>query len=188
MNTIIIEASARHVHLSEKNLQTLFGGAELTNKRELSQPGQWLTEEKVTLVGPKGKIERVSVLGPTRPATQVEISYTDARVLGVMPPVRQSGEVAGSTAITLVGPCGEVELAEGCMIAKRHIHMIPETAAKMGLSDGQIVTVKVPGERGLCFCETVVRVSDKFADRMHIDYDEANAAGLTGEVVGEILL
>ncbi|MCL2546403.1 MAG: phosphate propanoyltransferase [Oscillospiraceae bacterium] len=185
---VIIESSARHIHLSQADLDTLFGkGHMLTNKRELSQPGQFLTEEKVRLEGPRGVIDRVSILGPVRPATQVEVSFTDARVLGVVPPVKQSGDIEGAASVKIIGPQGEVT-REACIIAMRHIHMIPETAEKWGLQDGQLVSIKVPGERGLTFHQTPVRVSEKFADRMHVDYDEANAAGLAGEVVGEIVV
>ena len=186
---IIIESSARHIHLSQADLDTLFGkGYTLNNVRELSQPGQYLTEEKVRLEGPRGSIDRVSILGPVRPATQVEISFTDARVLGVAPPVRQSGDTNGGACVKIIGPAGEVPVCDGCIVAMRHIHMIPETAEKWGLSDGQLVSVKVPGDRGATFHQTPVRVSEKFADRMHVDYDEANAAGLTGEVVGTIVV
>jgi len=189
MSKVIVEISARHVHLTEQDIETLFGkGAKLTFKKALSQPGQFACEERVTVVGPKKSIERVSVLGPARSATQVELSLTDARTIGVTAPVRESGDVAGSAPCRLIGPCGEVELTEGVIAAKRHIHVTPEDAEKIGVKDKQSVSVKVGGERGLTFGEVVVRVSEKFATRMHIDTDEANAAGITGEVEGEIIL
>ena len=126
------------------------------------------------------------MLGPTRPATQVEVSFTDARALGIVPPIRESGDVAGTPGCKVVGPCGEVEIKEGVMVAKRHIHITPEDAEKYGLKDKQIVSVKVGGDRGITFGETVVRVSPKFRTRMHVDFDESNAAALAGEMTGEV--
>ncbi len=188
-NTIIVEASARHMHITAEALAVLFGeGYQLHNKRELSMPGEFLTEEKVRIEGPRGAIDRVSILGPERKAVQVEVSMTDARVLGLNPPVRLSGDLAGSAPLKLVGPAGSLDITEGCVVAKRHVHMIPETAAAMGITDGQTVSVAIGGERAVTFGDTVVRVSPKFADRMHIDYDEANAAGLSGEVEGTIIV
>lgn len=185
---IIVEMSARHVHVTERDLETLFGkGASLTPKRELSQPGQYLCEERVDLIGPKKTIANVSILGPARPETQVEVSLTDARTLGVEAPIRMSGDVKGSGAVTIKGPVGEVTLTEGVIAAKRHIHMTPEDAEKMNLKDGQTVSVKIGGERGLVFDETVLRVSKKFATAMHIDTDEANAVALPRDAVGFIL-
>ena len=185
---IIVEMSARHVHVTERDLETLFGkGASLTPKRELSQPGQYLCEERVDLIGPKKTIANVSILGPTRPETQVEVSLTDARTLGVEAPIRMSGDVKGSGAVTIKGPVGEVTLTEGVIAAKRHIHMTPEDAEKMNLKDGQTVSVKIGGERGLVFDETVLRVSKKFATALHIDTDEANAVALPRDAVGFIL-
>lgn len=185
---IIVEMSARHVHVTERDLETLFGkGASLTPKRELSQPGQYLCEERVDLIGPKKTIANVSILGPTRPETQVEVSLTDARTLGVAAPIRMSGDVKGSGAVTIKGPAGEVTLTEGVIAAKRHIHMTPEDAEKMNLKDGQTVSVRIGGERGLVFDETVLRVSKKFATAMHIDTDEANAVALPRDAIGEIL-
>lgn len=189
MSKIIIETSARHVHVSQKDLEILFGAdATLTPKKDLSQPGQFACEERITVVGPKRSLERVSILGPVRPATQVELSLTDARSIGLSAPVRESGDIAGSTGCKLVGPCGEVEITEGVIAAKRHIHFTPADAEAAGVVDKQIVSVKVGGERGVTFGEVVVRVSDKFQARMHIDTDEANAAGIAGEVEGEIIL
>ncbi len=185
---IIVEMSARHVHVTESDLEILFGkGASLTPKRELSQPGQYLCEERVDLIGPKKTIANVSILGPTRPETQVEVSLTDARTLGVSAPIRMSGDVKGSGAVTIKGPVGEVTLTEGVIAAKRHIHITPEDAQKMNLKDGQTVSVKIGGERGLVFDETVLRVSKKFATAMHIDTDEANAVALPRDAVGVIL-
>ena len=188
-NKVLIETSARHVHLSEEHIGILFGkNAALTNKKELSQPGQYACEERVTLVGPKKEIANVIILGPARPASQVEISFTDARTLGINAPVRESGDVAGSAACKLIGPAGEVELTEGVMVAKRHIHLTPESAAEFGVEDKQIVSVKITNDyRTTIFGDTVVRVSPKFAPAMHIDTDEANAACVFGECYGEII-
>ena len=184
---ILVETSARHIHVCEATLKTLFGeGATLTNKKDLSQPGQFACEEKVTVVGPKGSL-KASVLGPTRPADQVELSLTDARAIGVAAPVRESGDVAGSFGCKLVGPCGEVEISEGVIAAKRHIHMTPEDAEKLGVSDKEIVSVKLDTERALTFSNVVVRVNKNFALAMHIDTDEANAACAVGTVYGEIV-
>ena len=183
----IVETSARHAHITDETLKILFGeGATLTNKKDLSQPGQFACEEKVTLVGPKGQLT-VTILGPTRPADQAEVSFTDARALGITPPVRESGDVAGTPGVKLVGPCGEVEIKEGVMVAKRHIHMTPEDAAELGVEDKQIVKVKLDTARPLIFDDVVVRVSPKFALAMHIDTDECNAACAFGQVYGEIV-
>ena len=185
----IVETSARHVHVTAQDLETLFGkGYQLTPKKYLSQPGQFASEERVDVVGPKKTLSRVSILGPLRSATQVELSLTDARSIGVTAPIRESGDVAGSGACKLVGPCGEVEVAEGVIAAKRHIHMTPEDAAEFGVADKQIVSVKVNTEgRGLIFGDVVVRVSPNFSLAMHIDTDESNAAGASGNVMGEIV-
>ena len=185
---VIVEASARHAHVTKQDLAALFGAdVVLHNVRELSQPGQYLTEEKLRVEGPRGGLDRISILGPERPATQVELSFTDARVLGLVPPVRESGDVTGSSACKLIGPAGTVELSEGAIVAKRHIHLIPETAEKHGLRDKQIVRLQVEGARALIFDEVVVRVSPKFQDRAHIDIDEYNAAGLTGGEEGVVI-
>ncbi len=185
----IVEISARHVHVSKEALETLFGaGYELTPKKDLSQPGQFACEERVTVVGPKKELAGVSILGPTRPETQVELSATDARSIGIVAPIRESGDVAGSGACKLVGPCGEVELKEGVIVAKRHIHMTPEDAAELGVKDCQIVNVKVNTEgRTLIYGDTVVRVSPKYALAMHVDTDEANAAAIPGSCMGIIV-
>ena len=185
----VVETSARHVHLSQADLETLFGaGYELTKKKDLSQPGQYACEERVTVVGPKKELAGVSILGPVRPASQVEISLTDARSIGCAAPIRESGDVAGSGACKLVGPAGEVELAEGVIAAKRHIHATPEDAEKLGVADKDVVSVKIDTDgRSLVFGDVVVRVSPKFALAMHIDTDESNAAGCGREVYGEIV-
>lgn len=190
MKEFVIETSARHVHVTDEALEVLFGkGAKLTVKKELSQPGQYASESRVDLVGPKGTIKGVSILGPTRPQNQVEVSLTDARSLGVATPVRESGDIAGSASITIVGPNGSVELSEGLIAAKRHIHMTPEDAVELGVKDCQIVNVKVVNETGRAtvFGDTVVRVSPKFALAMHVDTDESNAAALKGLVHGIIV-
>lgn len=185
----IVETSARHVHVTQEDLETLFGkGYELTKKKDLSQPGQYACEERVTVVGPKKEMAGVSILGPVRSASQVEISLTDARSLGIAAPVRESGDIAGSGACKLIGPAGEVELKEGVIAAKRHIHATPEDAEKLGVADKDIVSVKIDTEgRSLVFGDVVVRVSPKFALAMHIDTDESNAAGCGREVYGEIV-
>ena len=186
---ILVEVSARHLHLCQQDLETLFGkGAALHNRRELSQPGQYVCEERVDIVGPKSSLKGVSVLGPLRPATQVEISLTDARSIGITVPVRESGAVEGSAGCTIVGPAGKVELGQGLIAAKRHIHITPEDAAKHGVKDKEIVKVKIdsPG-RALIFDDVVVRVSESFNTAMHIDTDEAQAALVQGEVFAEIV-
>lgn len=160
----------------------------LTPKKNLSQPGQFACEERVKVIGAKKELAGVSILGPVRPATQVELSLTDARSIGVTAPVRESGDIAGSGSCKLVGPCGEVDLAEGVIAAKRHIHFTPEQATEYGLKDSQIVKVKIPTDgRALIFDDVVVRVSPKYAAAMHIDTDESNAAGIAGKVDGIIL-
>lgn len=187
--TVLVEISARHVHVSEKDLETLFGkGYKLTPKKDLSQPGQFACEERVTVVGPKKELVGVSILGPCRPATQVEISLTDARSIGVKAPIRESGDVKDSGACKLVGPCGEVELTEGVIAAKRHIHMTPADAEKYGIVDKQVVSVKIPTEgRALIFNDVVARVSASYSLAMHLDTDEANAAAIPGGCTGIIL-
>ena len=186
---ILVETSARHIHVTQQDLETLFGpGAELSVKKYLSQPGQFATNERLTLVGPKKSMPNVSILGPVRTATQIEISLTDARSLGLVAPIRESGDVEGSAPCTRIGPCGEVEVKQGVIVAKRHIHTTPEDAEKLGVKDKEIVSVKVDTpERSLTFGDVVVRVSPKFATAMHIDTDESNAAGCSGEVYGEIV-
>lgn len=186
---VLVETSARHIHVSRADFEKLFGAdAQLTNKKDLSQPGQFACVEKITVVGPRGELN-MSILGPERPETQIEVSYTDARKLGLVPPVRESGDVAGSPGCKLIGPKGEIEIDCGVIVAKRHIHLTPADAEEMGLEDKQIVSVKVgtPGARETVFGDVVCRVSKNYAKAMHIDTDEANAAGLSGEVYGEVI-
>lgn len=188
-NKVLVETSARHAHISDEHLEILFGkGATLTPVKDLSQPGQFACEERVTVVGPKREIGRVSILGPTRPETQVELSLTDARSIGINAPIRESGVLDGSAGCKLVGPAGEIELKQGVIIAKRHIHITPEDAEKIGVKDKEDVSVKIDTpERSAILGDVVVRVSPKYATAMHIDTDEANAAGCSGEVYGEIV-
>ena len=186
---ILVETSARHVHLSEEHLKVLFGAdAVLTKKKDLSQPGQFACEERVDVVGPKKTLGRVSVLGPTRGQTQVELSLTDARSIGVTAPVRESGDIAGSAPCKIVGPQGEIEITEGVIAAKRHIHATTQDAKDLGVENGEVVSVKIDTDgRSLVFGDVVVRVSDTYALAMHIDTDESNAAGCGREVYGEIV-
>ena len=186
-NQVLVETSARHVHVTQEDLETLFGkGYELTVKKPLSQPGQFACNERVDVVGPKKTLTGVSILGPVRSATQVELSLTDARAIGVAAPIRESGDIEGSGACRLVGPKGEVELTQGVIAAKRHIHMTPADAAAAGVADKDIVKVVTGGnDRKLVFDDVVIRVSEKFATAMHIDTDESNAAG--GPNSGEII-
>ncbi len=188
-NKVMVEVSARHIHLSKEHLEILFGeGYELTPKKDLSQPGQFACEERVKVVGTKKEFAGVSILGPVRPETQVELSLTDARSIGVAAPIRESGDVKGSGSCKLVGPCGEVELTEGVIAAKRHIHFTPEDGEKFGVVDNQIVSVKIESEgRNLVFGDVVVRISPKYAAAMHIDTDEANAAGIAGACDGIVI-
>ena len=188
-NKFIVETSAHHVHLTNEHIAVLFGeGATLHNKKDLSQPGQFACEEQVNIVGPKGAINKVRILGPARPHSQVEVSATDARALGIKAPVRESGDTEGTPGVKLVGPCGEIDLEDGVIIAKRHIHATPEDAEAFGVSDKQVVCVKLDTpDRSLIFGDVVVRVSPKFALAMHIDTDECNAANAGGEVYGTIV-
>lgn len=184
----IVETSARHLHVTQADFEVLFGkDAVMSNKKELSQPGQFATNERVTVVGPKGQLS-MSILGPARPDTQIELSLSDARTLGVSAPIRESGDIEGSAPCKLVGPCGEVELEKGVIVAKRHIHMTPADASEMNVKDKDIVWTKITTpERSTIFGDVVVRVSDKFSLAMHLDTDEANAAQCAGEVYGEIV-
>ncbi len=188
-NKVLVETSARHIHLTEEHIEALFGkGATLTKKKDLSQPGQYACEERCTVVGPKKSIPNVIILGPARPASQVEVSFTDARTLGISAPVRESGDLSGTPGCKLVGPCGEVDLESGVIIAKRHIHITPEDAEAAGVADKEIVSVKIDSnDRSTIFGDVVIRVSTKFATAMHIDTDEANAACAFGECYGEIV-
>lgn len=176
---IIVETSARHIHVCKKALAALFGeGYELTKKKELSQPGQFACEERLTIVGPKGEMQRVSILGPVRDHTQVEISLTDARSIGLKAEVRESGDLEGTQGCKLIGPKGEIEIPFGVIAAKRHIHLTVEDAEKFGVADKQIVSVQVETNgRSLTFGDVVCRVSPSYATAMHIDTDESNAAG-----------
>lgn len=184
----LVETSARHVHLTQKDLERLFGeDYELTRKKDLSQPGQYACEERVTVAGPKSELKGVSILGPVRQATQVEISLTDARSIGIEAPVRESGDIGGSGFCRLVGPCGEIEISEGVIAAKRHIHATAADARALGVENGEIVAVKmVTDGRSLVFNDVVVRVSDSYALAMHIDTDESNAASCGRKQLGEI--
>ena len=188
-NKVLVETSARHAHVTREVLDILFGeGYELTVKKELSQPGQYASAERIDVVGPKKTLSGVSILGPVRPETQVELSLTDARSIGIAAPVRESGQIAGSGACKLVGPKGEVEISEGVIVAKRHIHMTKADAAEFGVVDKQIVSVKVDSaDRSLIFGDVVVRVSDSYALAMHIDTDESNAAGMAPGTMGEVI-
>ena len=187
MAKVLVETSARHIHLSQEHVDILFGaGHQLTHKKDLSQPGQFACEERVTVVGPKRELKNVSILGPVRKESQVELSATDARSIGLNAPVRESGVLEGSAPCKLVGPAGEVDLEYGVIVAKRHIHITPEDAAAFGVSDKEIVKVKVDSDgRSLIFDDVVVRVSASYATAMHIDTDEANACG--GATVGELV-
>ena len=189
MGKVLVETSARHVHVTREVLDILYGeGYELTVKKMLSQPGQFASAERVDVVGPKKTLTGVSILGPIRPETQVELSLTDARSIGVTAPVRESGQIAGSGACKLVGPKGEVEITEGVIAAKRHIHMTPADAAEFGVSDKQVVSVKIDSDgRSLTFGDVVVRVSEKFSLAMHIDTDESNAACAVNGTMGELI-
>lgn len=189
-NKVLVETSARHVHITEEQIEILFGaGAKLTHKKDLSQPGQYACEERVTIVGPKKPIANVIILGPARGKAQVEVSFTDARTLGIEAPVRESGDVAGTPGCKLVGPCGEIELSEGVIIAKRHVHLDPATAEQFGLSDKQIVSLKIANGlgRSTVYGDLVVRVNENFAPAVHLDTDESNAACAFGKCYGELI-
>ena len=179
MANFIVETSARHVHLTRETVDVLFGkGHALTNKKDLSQPGQFACEEKVTVIGPKGSL-KASILGPERSADQVELSLTDARTIGLAGvPVRESGDIKGSAPVTIIGPKGVVTLKEGCIIANRHIHMSLDDAAKFGVKDGDYVTIEANGERRTTFYDVQIRANAAFRLEMHIDTDDANAAGI----------
>ena len=186
---ILIEVSARHVHVTTEDLETLFGkGYQLTPKKDLSQPGQYAAAERVDLVGPRSTLKNVSILGPVRSASQVEVSMSDARTLGLNPSIRESGNIDGTIGVQLVGPAGTVTLDKGLIVAKRHVHLTPEAAEAQGVVNGQVVEIKVQtDDRSMTFGDVVIRVSEKFAPAMHIDTDEANAAGITSTAWGEIV-
>ena len=181
-----VEASGRHVHVTAEQARILFGH-ELTEDRPLSQPGQYLAKERVTVTGPKGAFQNVAVLGPARREAQVEISLTDGKVLGVSPPVKLSGDVSGSPGCTLEGPCGKVKLGKGVIAARRHIHLTPEDGKMLGVRDGQIVKLQVFSARPVIFCDVAVRIHRDFRRAAHLDYDEANACGFAKGDLGRII-
>ncbi len=188
MKRIPIGVSARHIHLSLQHIEILFGtNYSLTTFRDLSQPGQFAANETVSIEGPKGRFEKVRILGPARGLTQIEISRTDAFHLGINPPVRESGNIEKTPGIKIIGKLGEIDLAQGVIIAKRHIHFHTEDAQKWNITDKQLLQVKIQGERPLIFDDVVARVSDQFRLDMHIDTDEANAAGVHNGDFAEIL-
>lgn len=189
-NKVLVEVSARHVHVTQNDLEVLFGkGHQLTPKKDLSQPGQYASEEKVDIVGPRSTLKAVTILGPVRNASQVEVSLSDARTLGASALIRESGYIDGTQGVTLVGPAGSVVLEKGLIAAKRHVHLTPENAAYYGVQNGQVVSVKVEtDDRSLTFGDVVIRVSEKFAPAMHVDTDEANGAGIVGSAWGEIIV
>jgi len=181
-----LEASGRHVHVTKAQAEILFGHP-LTPKRELSQPGQFLANERVSIIGPKGAFQNVAVLGPERPEAQVEISLTDGKTLGITPPVRPSGSTEGTPGVTIAGSCGRVTIERGLMAAQRHIHMHPEDARRMGVADKQIVSLQTLTDRPVIFADVLVRVHPGFQTRVHLDYDEANACGFRAGDLGRIL-
>ena len=181
-----VEASGRHVHVTKEQAQLLFGHG-LTPKRPLSQPGQFLAQERLSVIGPKGRFDNVAVLGPERKEAQVEISLTDGKTLGITPPVRPSGEISGSPGVQLVGPRGSVCLEQGVIAAQRHIHMTPQDATRMGVADKQTVKLQVYTDRPVIFDQVLVRVHQDFATFVHLDYDEANACGFQNGDLGRIL-
>jgi putative phosphotransacetylase len=186
---VLVEISARHAHVTQEHLEVLFGeGATLTQTKPLSQPGQFATAQKIDVVGPRNTLKGVTILGPVRSATQVEVAATEARTLGIKAPIRESGKIAGSAGATLVGPAGSITIEEGVIVAKRHIHFSETEAVEYGVIDKEIVMVKISSEdRTLVFDDVVVRVHPTFAAAMHIDTDESNAAGISGEVMGEVI-
>ncbi|MDD7271738.1 MAG: phosphate propanoyltransferase [Spirochaetales bacterium] len=189
-NQFIVETSARHAHVTQETLELLFGeGYQLTVKKELSQPGQFASNERITVVGPKKELANVSILGPCRKLNQVELSATDARSIGIDAPIRESGDVAGSGACKLIGPKGEVELKEGVIVAKRHIHMTEKDAADFGVTNGEIVNVLIENGNGrkTIYGDTVIRVSNSYALAMHVDTDESNAAACARNQMGTIV-
>lgn len=189
MKEFIVETSARHIHLNEQEFEVLFGkGATLTKKKDLSQPGQFACEERVTVRGPKKDLAGVSILGPFRKCAQVELSATDARSIGLPICIKESGDLEGTPGCTLIGPAGELTIEKGVIVAKRHIHATVADAKELGVVDKQIVSVEVKTpERSLIFGDVVVRVSDSYALAMHIDTDESNAAGMVPGVMGKIV-
>ncbi|HEY8364410.1 MAG TPA: phosphate propanoyltransferase [Haloplasmataceae bacterium] len=187
-NQLPIAMSNRHIHLSKTDLEKLFGeGYVLTKSKDLSQPGQFAANEKVDIVGPKGTLKGVRVLGPVRGNTQIEISKTDSFVLGIYPPVRDSGDIENTPGAKIIGPKGEVEIDKGVIIASRHIHMHPNDAKEFGVKDKDRVKVKVDGERGLIYDNVLIRVREDFILEMHVDIDEGNAAGVSNGQLVELL-
>ena len=183
---IELEASGRHVHLTRDQAQTLFGHS-LTPERSLSQPGQYLAKERLTVKGPKGEFHEVAVLGPERKEAQVEISLTDCRTLGISAPVRPSGNVTGTPGCILVGPKGQIGLQQGVIVAQRHVHLTPQDANALGVTDKQVVKLQAYTQRPLIFEDVLVRVSPDYATYAHLDYDEANACGFRPGDLGRIL-
>jgi putative phosphotransacetylase len=186
---VLVEISARHAHVTQEHLEVLFGeGATLTQTKSLSQPGQFATSQKIDVVGPRNTLKGVTILGPVRSATQVEVAATEARTLGIKAPIRESGKITGSAGATLIGPAGSITIEEGVIVAKRHIHFSETEAVEYGVADKEIVMVKISSDdRTLVFDDVVVRVHPSFAAAMHIDTDESNAAGISGEVMGEVI-
>jgi len=180
--------SNKHLHLKSEDIETLFGkGHALTPTKDLKQPGQFACEEKVDIVGPKGTLKGIRVLGPARAETQIELAMTDARAIGVTAPVRESGKLDGTPGVKLVGPAGEVALDHGAIVALRHIHLSPEQAVEAGVKDKEIVSIKFEGERGVIFNNVLVRSGAGHESEIHLDTDEGNAAGLSNGVLGEII-
>lgn len=183
-----IGLSNKHLHLKQEDIEILFGkGHELTPTKDLVQPGQFACEEKVDIVGPKATLKGIRVLGPARPETQVELAMTDARAIGIKAPVRESGKLEGTPGCKLIGPCGEIELDHGVMVALRHVHLNPQQAEEAGLKDKDVVSIKIEGERGLVFDNVLVRAGDKHEREIHLDTDEGNAAGCGPNAVAEIM-
>ncbi len=185
---VIVNVSNRHVHLTEEDYKVLFGDQPLVNVKDLMQTGEFASNRAVDIEGPKATVKKVRILGPFRSVSQVELAQTDARVLGIPAPVRMSGDIKGSAPVTLVGPCGQLELREGAIIAQRHIHMTPADAARFGVEDGEKVDVRVEGPRPTTYNDTVIRVREDFVLEMHLDTDEANALGPTSEqLYGQVI-
>lgn len=183
-----VASSARHIHLCRADVEALFGAEyQLKKFRDLSQPGQFACQEQLTVVGPKGQLQKVRVLGPERSATQVEIAFTDSFALGIRPPVRMSGKTAGTPGCKLIGPAGSVELAEGVIVAARHLHLSAQQASLFGLKDGQVVRLRSEGDRAVVFENVIVRAGNGHDMEVHIDTDEANAVAMSGSVMMEVL-
>ncbi|MBI4856041.1 MAG: phosphate propanoyltransferase [Acetobacterium woodii] len=186
--TVPIGLSNKHIHVSQADLETLFGkGYQLTAMKDLSQPGQYAAEEKIDVVGPKGTLKGIRILGPVRPETQLEVSVGDGFCLGIKAPLRNSGDIADTPGVKLIGPAGEVEIAKGAIVAARHIHMSTEEGATYGLKDKDVVCVKLDGPRGLTFDNVLVRVHPDFKLDMHLDVEEGNAAGAKNGQIATIL-